>query len=286
MKYLKLTAINILIASASLVCGQTVKYALPANRCSQSIISEDSFGRICITCGSQLYAFAPDGTLQFSFGRNADGLITSIDASNPMKIAVYFASSNMIYLIDNHGNPIGKAIDLAASGIFRASSIFMTSEGNIWLFDTESLTLRQLSPAGILKSQSSDISKFVNISNADSVRIAFSQNRIILAEGLSASVFSAEAAYIRSVTVPSGCRWSTISSSGAYSQCGDTVQLFHTDTFRTEFVGKTATAQPAFCSKGYFIYSNSKSEIEGRLLYNSPSGAEKTDFIHSSYLTE
>lgn len=251
------------------------------------MFSGDPFGRVCITCGSQLYAFAADGTMQFSFGRNADGVITSIDASNPMKIAVYFASSNLIYLIDNHGNPIGNAIDLAASGIFRASSIFMTGEGNIWLFDAENLTLRQLSPAGIQKSQSSDISKFVTITNADSVKIAFSQNKIILAEGINISVFSAEAAYIRSITMPSCCRLSTISSTGAYYYCNDSVQRFYAESLSTEFIGTIAAAQPAFCTKEYFIYNNSsKPEIGGRVLNNSSSGAEKTDYIRSGYLTE
>lgn len=288
MKYWKSTAFNILfiIASGS-VLGQAAYLGLPCKQCTQAITAGDQFGRIYIACGSQLYAFAPDGALAYSFGRNTLGAITSIDASNPMKIAVYFAASNLIFLIDNQGNPIGTPISLSASGTFRASSIGLSSEGNIWLFDAESLILRQLTAAGTVRSQSSDIGKYVNIIHGDSVRIALSQNRILLAEGNNVAVFSAEGAFINTITQQSGSRWINGGNLGAYFLCGDTVRLFNAGSLRSETIGRTGASMPVFASKSFFLTNGANiQDAENQMEQNAASWTEKTVFIRNSYLSE
>lgn len=260
---------------------------MPANRCGQSIFSDDTFDRICITCGSQLYGFAPGGTLQFSFGRNSNGAITAIDASNPMKIAVYFASSNQIYILDNHGNPIGTPIKVDLSGTMRASSIGMTGDGNIWLFDVDRQILRLFSPAGTVLSQSTDISKYVKIANADSIRIVVAENRIILTEGNQVSVFSSEAAFINSTMVGAGCKWLNNNKSGAYYQCGDSILCYNVQSRNTVLSGRTGQTRSVFATKDFFITTSAElSDYNGQTREDLGSDSEKTIYIRSVYLTE
>ncbi len=286
MKFLRLIATSVLVHICFVLFGQSVQFEIPSVNCSRNLISEDHFGNIFVSCGSQLYAFSKSGKSLFAFGNNNLGPITSVDASNSMKIAVVFGTSSTICFIDNKGVIIGTSIDLSAIGLYSVSDICITPQSNIWFFDKDSQTLQLVNLQGSVIAQSGVLNRFINLGHPDSLTISCTSKNIYIASDHNVSVFSADAAFINSFPLKSGGRLINETSTAIYYSFDDSVFVYPFSSQALTFHNKVTAEEAVFLEDEFYIRRVFGVEsAENETGYNKKNN-ENSMLVKSTYLTD
>jgi hypothetical protein len=83
------------------------------------------------------------------------GKIWSVDASNPLKLLVYYREFTMIIELDRYLNVIN-TIDLRNLNILQAKAVGLAYDNNIWVFDEQDARLKRIGDDGSLIDQTTD----------------------------------------------------------------------------------------------------------------------------------
>jgi hypothetical protein len=83
------------------------------------------------------------------------GKVTTIDATNPLKILVYYREFTTVIELDRFLNLIN-TIDLRKQNILQAKAIGLAYENNVWVFDELDAMLKRVRDDGSLVDQTTD----------------------------------------------------------------------------------------------------------------------------------
>jgi hypothetical protein len=83
------------------------------------------------------------------------GKLHAIDASNPLKVLLFYKDFNTIVVLDRFLN-IRNSIDLRQSGIFQVSTVATSFDNNIWLYDELEGKIKKIDDDGALLLESPD----------------------------------------------------------------------------------------------------------------------------------
>ena len=83
------------------------------------------------------------------------GKITTIDATNPLKLLVYYREFTTVVELDRFLNLIN-TVDLRKQNILQAKAIGLAYENNIWVFDELDAMLKRIKDDGSLVDQTTD----------------------------------------------------------------------------------------------------------------------------------
>jgi hypothetical protein len=104
-------------------------------------ITTDNLGNPLVIDKDVLNKYRDNGTFFRTFSNKRLGEISSIDAMNPLKIAVFYKDFSRVLFLDNTLTENGNAIELEKFELEQASLI-CTSYGNgIWVYDGVAYTL-------------------------------------------------------------------------------------------------------------------------------------------------
>lgn len=96
---------------------------------------------------NELKKISPDGdSIVFNEVRKY-GKLFSIDATNPLKILLYYKNFSTIVVMDRFLN-IRNTINLQQQNIFKAKAIAASYDNNIWVFDEGDATLKKIDDNG------------------------------------------------------------------------------------------------------------------------------------------
>lgn len=83
------------------------------------------------------------------------GKLYSIDASNPLKILLYYKNFSTIVMLDRFFNVVN-TIDLRKQNIFQAKAIAQSYDNNIWVYDEQNNKLKKIGEDGKVLSETVD----------------------------------------------------------------------------------------------------------------------------------
>jgi hypothetical protein len=89
------------------------------------------------------------------------GKIFSIDATNPLKVLVYYKDFSTILILDRLLN-IRNTIDLRQQNIFQAKAITTSYDNNIWIFDELENKLKKIDDNGKLILETADFRQILD----------------------------------------------------------------------------------------------------------------------------
>jgi hypothetical protein len=89
------------------------------------------------------------------------GKVTLIDASNPMKLLIYYQDYSTIVTLDRILNVRG-TIDLRKHNILRVRTIGLAYDNNIWIYDEVENKLKKIDDDGRVNSETSDFRLLFN----------------------------------------------------------------------------------------------------------------------------
>jgi hypothetical protein len=110
---------------------------------------------------NKLTKYSSDGEALFSFTNNLQGTIDYVDATNPFQLLVYFREFNFILVLDRTLNEMAR-IQLADAGVYQSTAMAFASDGNIWVFDQLSGSLKKIDRQGKVLLDSGNLSWQVN----------------------------------------------------------------------------------------------------------------------------
>ncbi len=102
---------------------------------SSRLFTTDPVGNIYIVKGNNtLIKYNSNGDSTGFFNEIQKGKITQIDATNPLRLLLYFADYGNILMLDNLLS-LKSTLKLSALGMVNVPCIANSADGNIWLYD-------------------------------------------------------------------------------------------------------------------------------------------------------
>ena len=120
-------------------------------------VTVDNLGNIYVlTSGNQLRKLSPAGDSLAVFNDvRRYGKISLIDATNPLKVLVYYREFTMVIELDRFLN-IVNTVDLRRQNILQAKAVALAYDNNIWVYDELDAKLKRIGDDGSLVDQTND----------------------------------------------------------------------------------------------------------------------------------
>jgi len=123
----------------------------------------DHMGNVYIVESHQVKKYGISGNLQETFSNKNFGAIAAIDASNPLRVLVYYRDFGHIMFLDDELSLIGSAISLVALGLDQTTLICASWNDGIWLYDPQDFQLKRLDRNLKTTHQSGNINQLVGV---------------------------------------------------------------------------------------------------------------------------
>lgn len=114
-----------------------------------------------ITDANELIKLDANGEKLFSYSEKNFGELSFVDASNPLKILVFFPQYSTVITLDKTLSPLG-TYNLRNAGITRMNSVCLSQDNNIWIFDEQDFKLKKLDENLKVVRESDDVSLIIN----------------------------------------------------------------------------------------------------------------------------
>jgi hypothetical protein len=148
--FIRAVVFTLFLLDACFVAGQTTDSFPPALRIAvhARFATSDHLGNIyVITARNGIEKYAPDGRLVAQYSNTRLGVPTNIDASNPLKILVWYPNFRAIVMLDRTMTELG-VLNLTDTGFPEVRVIAASQDGNIWLYDELAFKLRKVAANG------------------------------------------------------------------------------------------------------------------------------------------
>jgi hypothetical protein len=141
----------------------------------------DNLGQVYLIKGDQLFKYNKFGSLLFTYSNKVLGQITIIDASNPLRLLLYYRDFGQIEFLDDALSLIGSAINLEEKLMGQSTLACASTNDEMWLYDPldfrlvrinqklkvsyESLNINQISGTNILPNLLIEYNNWVYLNN-------------------------------------------------------------------------------------------------------------------------
>jgi len=104
-------------------------------------MTTDNLGNVYIINKETITKYDHSGVLQKTFSDKKYGPITSADASNPLRITLFYRDFGRVLFLDNMMSPIGDEMKLESLGFSLAASVASSHDNGLWIFDQQNSEL-------------------------------------------------------------------------------------------------------------------------------------------------
>ena len=127
---------------------------------SKAVITTDHLGNAYVIAENQLLQFDPQGKPKATYSETGLGTLRSVDASNPMKILLYYPDFTQINIL-NSKLALQSTISLRPLGITQPTLICNSNNEGYWIFDLQDFQLKKIDLNLQVKFESGNISQNV-----------------------------------------------------------------------------------------------------------------------------
>ena len=145
--------------------GSTASFLLTRTVAPDAVdFTVDNLGNIYVlTKYNQLKKLSPNGDSLAVFNDvRRYGKIATIDATNPLKILVYYREFTTIIELDRFLN-IVNTIDLRKQNILQAKAVALAYDNNTWVYDELEARLKRIADDGTLVDQTTDFRQLFDL---------------------------------------------------------------------------------------------------------------------------
>jgi hypothetical protein len=146
------------------------------------------------------YSNTGDSLLHFRSVQN--GTLTKIDATNPLKLLLFYPDFSKIVVLDRM-LAVKNEIDLKKIGIYNASIAGMSMDGNIWIFDQNNAQLSKINEQLQIVNQSEDLRQLIQ-TYIEPNFLTESQRKVYIADGNKMMVFDQFGVYLNTIDLSFG----------------------------------------------------------------------------------
>jgi hypothetical protein len=122
----------------------------------------DILGNLYAVQKKTLTLYNDQGNVLHTYDNKSSGDITAIDASNPLKILVYYKDFNQIVFLDKTLSISGSPISLEELGISQSSFACTSYDNAFWVYDNTKSQLLRFDKNLVIQNQSENLSQIVD----------------------------------------------------------------------------------------------------------------------------
>jgi len=104
---------------------------------STTLVRADGFGNIYLIDKTQIFKYSSDGKLQKTFSTKRFGDVTELDATNPLKLLVYYRDFQQILFLDNQLTESNSAISLEKIDYEQTSLVCASANNGFWIYNKQ-----------------------------------------------------------------------------------------------------------------------------------------------------
>lgn len=139
---LKLCSIVLLAVALHTATAQELFKTIPTEKARS--INTDELGNVYLVReDNALIRYNPDGDSTGNFRSIQNGDLMWVDATNPMRILLYYPAFSKIILLDRMLS-VKNELDLKKLNIFNAPAVGMSADGRIWIYDYVNARLKKI----------------------------------------------------------------------------------------------------------------------------------------------
>jgi hypothetical protein len=186
-------------------------------------IESDPLGNIYTIKGDEIKKFNSSGKLLSRFSVRQFGKITFVDASNPLKILLFFADFSAILFIDNMLNPIGDLIALENQDVNMSSIACTAFDNGYWVYDSNKLQIVRFSNQNQKVVETGNLNRIIS-KKLNPVKMKDVNNKLYFFDTDSmVYVFDIFATYLKSIKLSANQNYDV---NADFIYCGNKHELF------------------------------------------------------------
>lgn len=122
-----------------------------------TLLSVDELGNIyAVKNGNTLIRYSAQGDSNAVFNSASYGQIDAIDATNPLRVIVYFQKFFRVLVLDRLLT-VQQEIDLRRLRLLQAPTVASSADGQVWVYDQFNARLLKVNDQGLITIQSNDL---------------------------------------------------------------------------------------------------------------------------------
>ena len=110
---------------------------------SGAVFTTDNLGNAYVIAENQLLQFDPKGRPKANYSENNIGALRSVDASNPLKILLFYSDFAQIQILDSKLS-LQSTIDLRPMGFIQPTLICNSNNEGYWIYDAQDFQLKKI----------------------------------------------------------------------------------------------------------------------------------------------
>lgn len=145
----------IAMAIASGAGAQSLLKSIPLS--GPNLMTTDNSGNVYVVYKSNnLIRYNADGDSSASYNSISNGVIGGVDATNPLKVLLYYPDYSKIEWLDKQLS-LKSELDLKTSHIYNATAVCVSTEGMLWVYDPLNAVLKKIDDQQNIITASNDL---------------------------------------------------------------------------------------------------------------------------------
>jgi len=128
-----------------------------------SFFTTDNQANIYTVKGDELIKYDKSGKLMYKYSNKNFGDITFVDASNMLKILVFYREFSQVVFLDNTLSLSGEPVAFDKLGFQQVILACTSHNSNMWIYDQQNFSLTQLSQSYETLQQTANLSQVLNM---------------------------------------------------------------------------------------------------------------------------
>jgi hypothetical protein len=126
-------------------------------------MTTDNIGNVYLIKAESIFKYDASGRLQKTYSNKNYGNITSADATNALRIVLYYKDFNRVVFLDNMMSQIGDPLTLETIGFPLATLTASSYDNGLWIYDPQNFELVRLNRNLQVEHRSGNLSQILGI---------------------------------------------------------------------------------------------------------------------------
>ncbi|MCW3086351.1 MAG: hypothetical protein JWP12_3717 [Bacteroidetes bacterium] len=189
----------------------------------------DNQSNVYIVKGDELIKFDKTGKQLYKYSNKNLGDISFIDASNMLKILVFYKEFSQIVFLDNTLSLSGEPVAFDKLGFQQALLACSSNNSNIWIYDQQNFSLVQLSQSYEKLQQTANLNTVLNMDLQPDYLLEYDNKVYLNNPGSGILVFDVYGTYYKTIPVKNTKRFQPIGD-WVYYMDGKTARAYNLKT--------------------------------------------------------
>ena len=138
------------------------------------LYTTDNIGNVYLVNGDEVKKYNSKGELLKVYSNKKLGKISSIDATNPLRVLLFYKDQSQLVILDSQLSPNGNPIDLLGMNLEQSDVVCSSFNNGLWLFNRQNNELVRLNQS---------LEKVVNTGNLNALLSADLKPNFIIENG-------------------------------------------------------------------------------------------------------